>query len=174
MYTWGSGYHGQLGLGPTTITLTPTLVDDLADNFVLAKKIVVGSHHTAIITLEGEMYSWGSNKNRCLGRNLIGIKDVEYSSEPGHVGGFGAIVDQIGRGLVRDIGIGKEFMVVATYPYEGPSLEVSRRIMEERKVMIEERRLKRRQLALQKEDDTMIVGGKKGKRTVQWVCSMGG
>jgi len=58
--------------------------------------------------------------------------------------------EEDGRGLVRDIGIGKDFMVVATYPYEGPSSEVSRRIMEERKVMIDERRLKRRQLALQR------------------------
>jgi hypothetical protein len=44
---------------------------------------------------------------------------VEYTAIPGHVGGFGAIVDRVGRGMPRAVACGKEFMVVATYPYQG-------------------------------------------------------
>lgn len=52
--------------------------------------------------------------------------DPNYSPDPGHVGGFGVLVDGIGRGLPRAVACGREFTLVATYPYEGPVMEVSR------------------------------------------------
>lgn len=47
-----------------------------------------------------------------------------FSADPGHVGGFGVLVDGVGRGLIRAVACGKEFTLVATYPYEGPVIEV--------------------------------------------------
>lgn len=47
-----------------------------------------------------------------------------FSPDPGHVGGFGVLVDGVGRGLPRTVACGKEYTVVATYPYEGPVMEV--------------------------------------------------
>lgn len=34
------------------------------------------------------------------------------------------LVDGIGRGMPRAVACGKEFTIVATYPYEGPAMEV--------------------------------------------------
>lgn len=34
------------------------------------------------------------------------------------------LVDGVGRGLPRAVACGKEFTMVATYPYEGPVMEV--------------------------------------------------
>lgn len=50
--------------------------------------------------------------------------DEPFSADPGHVGGFGVLVDGVGRGLPRAVTCGKEFTLVATYPYEGPVMEV--------------------------------------------------
>lgn len=55
-------------------------------------------------------------------QSLVG--EQSFSADPGHVGGFGALVDGIGRGLPRAVACGKEFTLVATYPYEGPVMEV--------------------------------------------------
>lgn len=46
-------------------------------------------------------------------------KNVDYTAIPGHVGGFGAIVNGVGRGMPRAISCGKEYTIVATYPYQG-------------------------------------------------------
>ena len=64
--------------------------------------------------------------------------DVPYTHIPGHVGGFGAIVDRVGRGFPRHISCGKEYTVVCTWPYEGPDLQVAAKLMEEAKVREQE------------------------------------
>lgn len=55
---------------------------------------------------------------------LVPTDDEQYSADPGHVGGFGVLVDGVGRGLPRAVACGKEFTLVATYPYEGPVMAV--------------------------------------------------
>lgn len=49
----------------------------------------------AAIASEGELYTWGSNVNGCLGRK-ISETDVLYTPVPGYVSGFGAIVGKTG------------------------------------------------------------------------------
>ncbi len=137
VYTWGSGYHGQLGQGPKTISLVPELIEYFLLTHLSVRYIAAGSHHCAAITKEGELYTWGSNHNNCLARKLE-ERDVNYSCVPGHCGGFGAIVNNIGRGLPRIVACGKEFTIVATYPYEGPNLDVAKKLMEEARVREEE------------------------------------
>jgi alpha-tubulin suppressor-like RCC1 family protein len=46
------------------------------------KKIFAGSHHAAAITKEGELYTWGSNKNGCLGRKAD-LGGTSYTAIPG-------------------------------------------------------------------------------------------
>lgn len=53
------------------------------------------------------------------------LEGETFTADPGHVGGFGVLVDGVGRGLVRAVACGKEFTLVATYPYEGAVIEVS-------------------------------------------------
>ena len=107
---------------------------------ILAREIVCGSHHTAVIADDHELYTWGSNQNCCLGRDIDEL-DIEYTSNPGHCSGFGAIVERVGRGMVRSMACGKEFTIVATHPYEGPTEEVARKLMEEEAIREEEERL---------------------------------
>jgi alpha-tubulin suppressor-like RCC1 family protein len=50
------------------VVLTPTLVTDLLLTQQWVKFIACGSHHNAVVTADGELYSWGSNRHGCLGR----------------------------------------------------------------------------------------------------------
>lgn len=68
----------------------------------------------------------------------IDEKDVTYTHIPGHVAGYGALVNRIGRGFPRSISAGREFSVVCTYPYEGPEIVVATKLMEEAKIREQE------------------------------------
>jgi len=74
-------------------------------------------------------------------------RDVNYSSTPGHCGGFGAIVNKIGRGLPRYITLGKESTFVATFPYSGPNLDVANKLMEEAQMREREEQQKKKREA---------------------------
>lgn len=159
VYTWGSGYHGQLAQGKVQVQLTPTVVASLLHRNLSAKSICLGSHHSAMIAMDGEMYTWGSNLNGCLG-HAIKEKFVEHTSDPGHVSGFGAIVERVGRGMVRSYACGREFTVVATYPYEGPSEDVARKLMEEEAIRLD-------MLALEEQEATIATKSlQRGDETV--------
>ncbi|CAM9715922.1 unnamed protein product [Chrysoparadoxa australica] len=145
VYTWGSGYHGQLGQENKLVSLKPALVSNLLKTQQFIASICCGSHHNAALTAEGELYTWGSNRNGCLGRTLP--QGSPFTSEPGHVGGFGVLVDGIGRGLPRSFSCGKEFTIVCTYPYEGPIMSVAKEIMQEYATEDEEILLQEQELA---------------------------
>lgn len=83
VYTWGSGFRGQLGQGKTSVCLLPTLVKDFSAMHQFITKIFCGSHHNAAITKDGELYTWGSNSHRCLG-HVIDETQVNYTPHPGH------------------------------------------------------------------------------------------
>lgn len=63
---------------------------------------------------------------------------MQYTPTPGHVGGFGAIVDRTGRGFPRSVQCGRDYTVVCTWPYEGPNFDVCSKLMEEKKIREEE------------------------------------
>mmetsp|Transcript_21771 Transcript_21771/g.33454 ORF Transcript_21771/g.33454 Transcript_21771/m.33454 type:complete len:255 (+) Transcript_21771:1267-2031(+) len=153
LYTWGSGYHGQLGHGDRQRCDTPKPVQTLLERQLTAKSVQLGSHHSAILAMDNELYTWGSNKNRCLGHD-IREKYVEYTPIPGHVSGFGAIVGRVGRGMVRAFALGREFTIVATYPYEGPSEDVANKLMEKEALQIEMLREEEEHRRLLEGDDT--------------------
>ena len=141
VYSWGSGYHGQLGHGAMTICMLPEPIEYFVKYHINVSKIYAGSHHVFIVTSEQEMYSWGSNRYNCCGRKLQ-ERGVEYSGEPGHVSGFGVIVDKVGIGFPRAITLGQEFTIISTFPYEGPDLTVATKLMEEAKIREQEAALK--------------------------------
>ena len=84
VYTWGSGYHGQLAHGRTQVQTTPTVVEALRSRNLSAVSIRLGSHHSAMIAMDGELYTWGSNLHGCLG-HAIRDQFVEHTADPGHV-----------------------------------------------------------------------------------------
>lgn len=133
LYTWGSGYHGQLAQGAVSVCLLPQMAEYFLGLQLFLKQVAAGPFHCAAVTLEGELYTWGSNRNSCLGRNIDEV-DVEFTPVPGHCGGFGAIVGRIGRGFPRQVVCGKEFTVVCTWPYQGPDINIAAKLMEEAKI----------------------------------------
>jgi hypothetical protein len=160
------------------LSADPSLHPSLLSVHLIIKQISAGDYHCAAVTREGELYTWGSNRYNCLGRFVslfpsplfssaltspcccrkIQEKDVEYTATPGHVGGYGAIVGRIGRGLVRSVSCGREYTIVATWPYEGPNFEVCTKLMEEQKVREEEANLIKQQNAgMVKYDDDSLT-----------------
>ncbi len=66
---------------------------------------------------------------------------MNFTPKPGIIGGFGAIVNRIGRGFPRHVACGKEFTIVCTFPYTGPNLAVATKLMEEAKIRQQEEML---------------------------------
>ena len=124
VFTWGSGFQGQLGQDKTTISAKPKIVEYFRTMHMLAKEVVCGSHHNAVITSGGELYTWGSNSNGCLGRSVKENRGI-FTPEPGHCIGFGSVVDRIARGLPRSVCCGKGYTIVATHPYDEPNTKGS-------------------------------------------------
>ena len=66
---------------------------------------------------------------------------------------------QIGRGLPRSVACGREFTIVATYPYQGPDLEVATKLMEEARIREQEEFL----LAQQKQQQALLAKTKQSE-----------
>lgn len=63
--SWGDGEDGKLGHGDTLTLDTPKIIESL-----LAKRVVYiacGSSHSAAITSNGELYTWGQGQYGRLG-----------------------------------------------------------------------------------------------------------
>ncbi|XP_053740928.1 probable E3 ubiquitin-protein ligase HERC4 isoform X2 [Synchiropus splendidus] len=67
VFGWGGNQCGQLGLGDTTDRLTPTLVKPL--NTWRTIQICCGREHTAVLTKDGAVFTFGSGRFGQLGHN---------------------------------------------------------------------------------------------------------
>mmetsp|Transcript_18157 Transcript_18157/g.23892 ORF Transcript_18157/g.23892 Transcript_18157/m.23892 type:complete len:547 (+) Transcript_18157:211-1851(+) len=65
LYTWGGGMYGKLGHGNETGHSTPCRVEALSG--VQVRQIACGSRHTAVLTDQGEVYTWGDKENGVVG-----------------------------------------------------------------------------------------------------------
>eukprot|EP01134_Creolimax_fragrantissima_P005162 CFRG5162T1 len=96
VYVWGSGRQGQLGLGEGVTQLsTPTNVILPNDGRVIC--VAAGQYHTLVLTLDGRLYGFGSNKHGQISPTAKGTKHsstfiyypvlIEHVSGilPGHV-----------------------------------------------------------------------------------------
>ncbi|XP_072832977.1 RCC1 and BTB domain-containing protein 2 isoform X2 [Pogona vitticeps] len=66
VYTWGHNAYSQLGNGTTNNSLVPC---QISTNLINKKVIEVacGSHHSVILTSDGEVYTWGYNNSGQVG-----------------------------------------------------------------------------------------------------------
>jgi len=62
LYTWGTGMHGQLGHGTLKTALEPKPLKDLYDLSVAVIDVSCGMFHNAVISSDGQCFTWGSNK----------------------------------------------------------------------------------------------------------------
>lgn len=145
IFSLGSGFVGQLALGKVCRASTPALVLDFCDEGLSVKQIICGSHHNAAITNHGHLYTWGSQT--ALGRKI----DLPFTPHPGIVAEFGTIVDRIGRGLPMSVACGREYTIVATHPYDGPTEAEALRLGDERRIIVEEEN-KRLELSIKAEE----------------------
>merc|ERR1712086_653079 len=77
----------------------------------------------------------------------------QYTPVPGHVAGFGTIVERTGRGLPLCVACGHEWTLIVTQPYEGPTEETAKEIIEEEDLRLEERAVRERQLARRRRNE---------------------
>ena len=78
IYTWGANRYGQLGLGnelKDKCYNTPRF----CSFSIVIKEVACGEEHTAIITGQGQIYTFGSNSEGRLG---LGDKTILQSSTP--------------------------------------------------------------------------------------------
>ena len=68
IYVWGKNIEGQLGIGSHNNEHSPVKCESWPNNIV---DIKCGNNHTIVLTLDGDLYSCGSNEFYQLGRNLI-------------------------------------------------------------------------------------------------------
>eukprot|EP00941_MAST-03F_sp_MAST-3F-sp1_P003873 g3873.t1 len=64
-YTWGYGGDGRLGHGNEKDVLVPKILEALIHERVTS--VVCGELHTAALTYEGDLYTWGLGKDGRLG-----------------------------------------------------------------------------------------------------------
>ncbi|XP_057791578.1 ultraviolet-B receptor UVR8 isoform X2 [Salvia miltiorrhiza] len=74
VYVFGEKELGKWGFGKAKNVTTPSTISTLP----FSDEVACGAYHTCVITNGGELYSWGSNENGCLG---IGCTNVSYSPE---------------------------------------------------------------------------------------------
>jgi E3 ubiquitin-protein ligase HERC2 len=67
LYAWGEGEEGKLGTGTTGNMETPHLVDCLVGKTVV--DAACGSSHSACITSDGALFTWGKGRYGRLGHN---------------------------------------------------------------------------------------------------------
>ncbi|KAK9291600.1 hypothetical protein L1049_019549 [Liquidambar formosana] len=74
VFIFGERAVDKLGLGGGNNATTPSLIGKLP----YSEEVACGAYHTCVITSGGELYTWGSNENGCLG---IGCTDVIHLPE---------------------------------------------------------------------------------------------
>lgn len=70
LFTWGHGKSGRLGHGSEEVCMLPTLVEALANQKVV--DVAAAETHTAAVTSEGELYTWGRDRFGQLGHGSAG------------------------------------------------------------------------------------------------------
>uniref|UniRef100_A0A5B7AE55 Putative E3 ubiquitin-protein ligase HERC4 isoform X1 n=1 Tax=Davidia involucrata TaxID=16924 RepID=A0A5B7AE55_DAVIN len=74
VFVFGERAVEKLGFGEANNATTPSLISNLP----FSEEVACGGYHTCVITSGGELYTWGSNENGCLG---IGCTDVTHLPE---------------------------------------------------------------------------------------------
>jgi len=73
VFSWGLGTDGKLGLGNADRRLVPCAVDL---GSVRCIQVAAGAAHTAAVTRDGSVYSWGSSKHGQLGLGDTSAKSI--------------------------------------------------------------------------------------------------
>jgi hypothetical protein len=69
VYSWGRNDSGRLGIGKTNGSNIPNqvIVKDNEMNEIIFKSISCGLSHSILLSIDGEIYTFGSNESKKLG-----------------------------------------------------------------------------------------------------------
>lgn len=67
VFAWGSNYKGKLGVGDQESRYSPCRIPEEFFDFQPVAQVSAGGIHSAAITREGLVYTWGSGKDGRLG-----------------------------------------------------------------------------------------------------------
>ncbi|KAM9484001.1 E3 ubiquitin-protein ligase MYCBP2 isoform 14-T14 [Salvelinus alpinus] len=81
VYTFGYGQHGQLGHGDVNSRGSPTLVQALPGPCV---QVTAGSNHTAVLLMDGQVFTFGSFSKGQLGRPIMDMPYWNAKPSPMH------------------------------------------------------------------------------------------
>jgi hypothetical protein len=107
VFSWGTGYLGQLGLGDDSSWDTPRMIRHLDPKRLSdsVKAVVCGGSHSGVVTTSGSIYMWGLNRN---GQTGTGVK-VESVLEP-----RGVDLTDIGRKQPKQLVCGRNHTMLLT------------------------------------------------------------
>ena len=93
VFTVGWGLYGQLGHEDAEDTFAPRRVEHLAGIPVVS--VAAGSAHTACVTRDGALYTWGSNRKGELGTATGDVTKAfdDIGCEPGDTAAIPQLVD---------------------------------------------------------------------------------
>ncbi|KAG0724053.1 Alsin [Chionoecetes opilio] len=132
VWAWGSASKGQLGLGDLSHRSTPTCVTSL--NHMGVTKVVCGTHHTAALTIDGQVWVWGDNSggqggpatptnNNKNSSPSAPSPSKSPSKSPNRMNPLASSIvsprrldvpEESGVGLVRDLASGDTYLIVIT------------------------------------------------------------
>eukprot|EP01138_Halocafeteria_seosinensis_P013419 gb/GECG01013705.1/.p1 GENE.gb/GECG01013705.1/~~gb/GECG01013705.1/.p1 ORF type:complete len:762 (+),score=97.34 gb/GECG01013705.1/:1-2286(+) len=108
-YTWGSNWHGKLGIGDATATekSLPTVVHALIQSH-LPEWVAAGGDHCLTITEQGLVFAWGDNKYKQLGTGDSSKQAVYKSLRP-------VLVTGLRKKPVAQVACGNAHCMALTY-----------------------------------------------------------
>jgi len=101
LFSWGGNRHGQLGHGSSTSELLPRQVAMFESSKI--KAIACGWFHTACITEEGHLYTWG-----CGAFGRLGHGDRETHSKPKAVAALSGGVKSVAMGYTHSAAVAND------------------------------------------------------------------
>lgn len=115
LYTFGFCQHGVLGHGQrATARVSPTIVEYFQENNIKIRDVVIGESHTAAVTTNDQIYTWG------FGGKTLPLTDLFYRS----YGALGlgkkttsyvpVLVEEWHGGKIAQITSGNNFIAVLT------------------------------------------------------------
>ncbi|XP_031777146.1 uncharacterized protein LOC100677930 isoform X2 [Nasonia vitripennis] len=121
VYVWGGNKYGQLGLGEVRECPNPELITALAQEIIV--EAVAGQHHSAAITADGRLFTWGwgvhgqlghgnteAKRQPCLVTALLGVVVRHVSAGYAHTVALSAdgLVYAFGCNLFGQLGVGND------------------------------------------------------------------
>lgn len=110
VYSWGHGRSGRLGHGSEVGQPEPLLVSYFKLKGVLIKQVASGDNHTVVVSRQGDVYTWGSDKLGQLGHGNTLISRISESMR-GEKGNTGAPTDACSLVPKRVDALRREFVL---------------------------------------------------------------